>query len=116
MTPQPKKEIIRLTPAKMKKLQAEVLERDNFTCLITGMRTESPPHHIVYRSQGGSDIKENLATLHEMCHNEIHHGSLEKMTKVIKTYFSDKDIIEYFLLGLVAEREKERKNGNLQSM
>ena len=62
--PKPKKPI-RLKGGKMKALQRQVLERDNFTCLLCGAHTQDAPHHIIYRSNGGSDVIENLASIDE---------------------------------------------------
>lgn len=70
--PQPKIKIIRLSRYKLKKLQIEVLKRDNFTCQECGDYTEAPPHHIKFLSQGGSDTAENLITLCVRCHAKKH--------------------------------------------
>jgi len=70
MIPKP----IRLSRYLLKKLQKEVLIRDNFICQNPecGVYTENPPHHIIFLSQGGSDTAENLITLCIKCHAEKH--------------------------------------------
>ncbi len=72
MPSDPKNKPIRLTRYKLKKLQIEVLERDNFTCQECGTYTEAPPHHKIKLSQGGSDTTENLTTLCMTCHAKEH--------------------------------------------
>ncbi len=64
---------IRLSRYKLKKLQLEVLMRDNWTCQDCGRYTEAPPHHKIFLSQGGSDTKENMETLCVRCH-ALKHG------------------------------------------
>lgn len=58
-------------------LRAQVLERDASTCKVCGAYADSPAlHHIVYRSQGGLNVVENLVTVHWMyaprCHERVH--------------------------------------------
>ena len=54
-----------------------VLHRDNYTCQCCGKKhTRLEVHHIVYRSQGGTDDENNLITLCEDCHKAIHNGTL----------------------------------------
>jgi len=68
---------IRLKGAAYKKLQLEVMERDNWTCQECGRWTQSPPHHRVYLSQGGSDIESNLITLCRDCHRLVHDAKIK---------------------------------------
>lgn len=59
--------------------KAMVLNRDNYTCqCCKGKHKDSKleVHHIVYRSQGGSDEESNLITLCETCHKKLHKGEL----------------------------------------
>ena len=72
--PQPKAVRIKLPRNKYKQLKIDVLKRDRNRCQLCGKFTNSPPHHVLFRSQGGSDILENLITLCRDCHNMIHHG------------------------------------------
>lgn len=52
-----------------------VLSRDNYTCkCCKSKKGTMEVHHIVYRSNGGSDDAENLVTLCEKCHKELHKG------------------------------------------
>ena len=59
--------------------KAYILTRDNYICqCCKGKHKDSKleVHHIVYRSQGGSDEESNLITLCETCHKKLHKGEL----------------------------------------
>jgi hypothetical protein len=56
-----------------------VLARDNSTCQHCGGRSKDPclhVHHLVFRSQHGSDEEENLLTLCKTCHEGVHAGTV----------------------------------------
>lgn len=62
-----------------------VLQRDKYTCLMCGWRYDdwnpSDPrffelHHVIHHAAGGSNEAENLQTLCNVCHDEVH--SLDK--------------------------------------
>lgn len=58
---------------------ARVLARDGYTCqCCKGKRKDShlEVHHILPRSQGGSDDAENLVTLCHTCHTKLHAGKI----------------------------------------
>lgn len=64
------------------KIQIEVLERDQFRCIKCGwthekMHPDDPRrrlelHHIRHHAKKGENIAENLATLCNVCHDDIH--------------------------------------------
>lgn len=57
--------------------RVKILDRDNYTCqCCKGRRKDSKleVHHIVRRSENGSDEEDNLITLCHSCHYDIHHG------------------------------------------
>lgn len=59
--------------------KARVLNRDGYKCQICkGKHKDSKleVHHIVFRSQGGSDEAENLITLCHTCHKALHDGKI----------------------------------------
>lgn len=59
--------------------KAMVLNRDNYTCqYCKGKHKDSKleVHHIVFRSQGGSDEESNLITLCHTCHKDLHGGKI----------------------------------------
>lgn len=58
-------------------------------CERCGKPATGEPHHIRYRSQGGSDIPENLIQLCFDCHRGVHDGKIDRNE----------------LLGIVAKRE-----------
>ena len=54
-----------------------ILNRDNYKCQCCGKKNiRLEVHHIVYRSQGGTDNETNLITLCADCHSKVHSGSL----------------------------------------
>jgi hypothetical protein len=60
-------------------VKAYVLHRDSHKCQLCGGRSKEPRlnvHHIVQRSQGGSDRPNNLITLCKKCHTKLHEGKL----------------------------------------
>ncbi len=59
--------------------KAMVLNRDNYSCqYCKGKHKDSKleVHHIVFRSQGGSDEGSNLITLCHTCHKNLHSGKI----------------------------------------
>lgn len=57
--------------------KAKILNRDGYTCqCCKGKKRDSKleVHHIVFRSQGGSDDENNLITLCHTCHYNVHNG------------------------------------------
>jgi 5-methylcytosine-specific restriction endonuclease McrA len=60
--------------------KAKVLNRDGYTCqYCKGKKRDSKleVHHIVYRSNGGSDEEDNLVTLCHACHKGVHNGTVK---------------------------------------
>ena len=65
--------------------KAACLSRDNYTCQhCKAKKGTLHAHHIVYRSQGGSDDLDNLITLCEGCHKDLHAGKLKKFESKIQ--------------------------------
>lgn len=59
--------------------KAMALNRDSYTCqCCKGKHKDSKleVHHIVFRSQGGSDEESNLITLCHTCHKNLHGGKI----------------------------------------
>lgn len=55
----------------------KVLFRDKYTCQCCKGKSKDPRkhvHHVIFKSQGGSDDEENLVTVCETCHKLIHAG------------------------------------------
>lgn len=60
--------------------RAMVLNRDNYMCqYCKGKRKDSKleVHHIIFRSEGGSDEESNLITLCHTCHENLHSGEID---------------------------------------
>lgn len=69
-------------------VKAFVLDRDNYKCQSKQKIKHSEKlhvHHIVFRTNGGSDEPNNLITLCETCHNNLHAGKFEIKGKKSKT-------------------------------
>jgi len=59
-------------------LRIACLMRDRYTCRHCGTRKgRLEAHHIVYRQHGGKDTLDNLLTLCEACHDQIHAGAIK---------------------------------------
>lgn len=64
--------------------KARVLNRDNYQCQYCKTKkngTKLEVHHIIYRSQNGSDEAENLITLCHDCHVALHQGKIKSSFK-----------------------------------
>ncbi len=66
--------------------QEYVLCRDKHTCKMCKKTTEKlHVHHVIWRTNGGSDLPENLLTLCEKCHLKVHKN--EKFnTKIVELF------------------------------
>jgi 5-methylcytosine-specific restriction endonuclease McrA len=53
-------------------LSREVFERDKWKYLLCPRKVGLQAHHLIFRSQGGDDAAENLATLCWICHDQVH--------------------------------------------
>ena len=64
--------------------RAYVLNRDGYMCQICKGKSQDKhlqTHHIIYRSNGGSDEADNLACLCRSCHDGVHEGRVELKLK-----------------------------------
>jgi hypothetical protein len=58
-------------------LRTACLLRDSYTCQHCGKRhVRLEAHHIVFRGRGGKDTLENLLTLCDQCHHDLHQGKI----------------------------------------
>src|SRR5580698_11124645 len=57
-------------------LRQAVFQRDEWKCRRCGSRSNLHPHHLTFRSHGGTHTMENLLTLCWKCHQLIHDGKL----------------------------------------
>ena len=103
-----------------------VIHRDNYTCRCCGKRhTRLEVHHIVFRSQGGTDDEKNLITLCKECHDAIHAGTLvltKKPRRLSLKHATHMSIIRSRLLKIYPDAietfgfvtKENRNNLNLQ--
>ncbi|MDX2367032.1 MAG: RNA-guided endonuclease IscB [Colwellia sp.] len=65
-------------------VKAYVLHRDGYKCQ-SGRKSKHSfklhVHHVVFRSQGGTDSPSNLKVLCDTCHNDLHAGKFELKAK-----------------------------------
>ena len=84
-----------------------ILNRDNYTCQICGKKnTRLEVHHIIFRSQGGTDDENNLITLCSECHSDIHNEKIvltKKPKKLNLKYATHMSIIRSQLLKVYPE-------------
>lgn len=65
--------------------KAFVLNRDKYTCQCCKTKQGTlEVHHIIFRSNGGSDEPDNLITLCRQCHRELHAGKINLNIKGLK--------------------------------
>lgn len=90
--------------------RAMVLNRDNYLCqYCKGKHKDSKleVHHIIFRSQGGSDEESNLITLCHTCHNDLHSGKinpkLQGKTKGSLNYATQMNLIRKQLFRIYPE-------------
>ncbi len=93
--------------------KAFVLFRDDYTCQNCKGKTKNiklETHHIIFRSNGGSDEQENLIALCKSCHDKVHTGELNlKRTGKIKSklkYATQMNSIRIQLLKLLPNAEE----------
>ena len=78
--------------SKYRKVKSEVYDRDGGQCVICG-NTNVEAHHVVFRSQGGSDSLDNLVCLCNK-HHRMAHGTWsiqqtitqERMKEIVLKY------------------------------
>ena len=93
--------------------KAYVLNRDNYTCQHCKGKLKNSRlhvHHIIFKSNGGSDEQENLITLCKTCHDKLHNGeiTLKKngKTKGQLKHATQMNSIRQQLLRLLPEAEE----------
>ena len=103
-----------------------ILHRDNYTCQCCGKKhARLEVHHIICRSQGGTDDEKNLITLCKECHDAIHSGTLilnKKPKKLRLKHATHMSIIRSQLLKIYPDAietlgfvtKENRNNLNLQ--
>ncbi|WP_239451075.1 RNA-guided endonuclease IscB [Methanosarcina horonobensis] len=69
-------------------LKAYILNRDKHTCQHCKGKSKDPKlhcHHIIFRSQKGTDTPKNLICLCNTCHDALHRGEFQLSVKRSKT-------------------------------
>ena len=63
---------VRLDGNAYRSLRQEILRRDHWKCQLCGAMTKLEVHHQQFRSHSGEDVEENLITLCQICHRDLH--------------------------------------------
>ena len=87
-----------------------VLHRDRYTCQKCGKnQVKLHVHHIVFKSNGGTDASNNLITLCEVCHDKIHrHQTPEKESlKLEKKKINTTDAVHVSTIGATLKKHLE---------
>ena len=86
--------------------RSAILHRDNYTCQCCGKKNcRLEVHHIIFRSNGGTDDERNLITLCEDCHKKIHKGEIvldRKPKKMNLKHATHMSIIRSWLLKKIS--------------
>lgn len=67
-------------------IRSFVYSRDNWHCRNCNNSNGLDPHHVIFKSAGGSDNPNNLLTLCRKCHDDIHAGRLRIEVICMKPY------------------------------
>lgn len=89
--------------------KAYVLWRDDYKCQCchkSGIPLQV--HHIVYRSNGGSDHEDNLITLCEICHKGIHDGTKKLRNQGLKKSMKDATQMNHLASLLIGRYPKAK--------
>jgi 5-methylcytosine-specific restriction endonuclease McrA len=73
--PKPHRE--KLEGDEYKKFTRSIFTRDSWMCRRCGSRKSLTPHHVIRRSQLGSDVPGNVITLCLPCHEQIERNELQ---------------------------------------
>lgn len=76
----PRGEATRVARETYEAIRVKILERDHYRCQECGFFKHLEVHHIIHRSQGGSNDPSNLITLCRRCHAKK-HGNAHIMSK-----------------------------------
>ena len=73
-----------------REIRDEIFRRDNWTCLRCDkkfiQKTRISVHHLVPRSEGGSDDYTNLVTLCHSCHDYVEINGLKTKAEIMGSY------------------------------
>lgn len=59
------------------KIAQKVFMRDKYQCRHCKFTDGLHPHHVIFKSQQGEDVLNNLLTMCYQCHRAIHDGKLK---------------------------------------
>ena len=76
---QPKNKRIKLSPSKKRDLEEYIYSRDGSGCQQCGVYVPygTPGHHVIPKSRGGNDSRDNLVLLCQTCHSAVHDKGMK---------------------------------------
>ena len=99
----------------LKDIFLKVLRMDNFQCKNPNCNAyaDNKPHHLRYKSHGGTDDPGNLITLCSVCHTKAHRGGDWRGKRVSARQFI-LNILEHWMIvaakGLIVFRWTDAYN------
>ena len=87
--------------------------RQNSTCCLCEEAPIEHYHHLILRSEGGSDLPENLIGVCKECHEKIHKGKLKTKIKGIKKKYHHLSVLNQAIPYIIKEIKKRWPTCNL---
>lgn len=94
-------------------IKSYVLFRDNYTCQHCKGKSKDSKlhvHHIIFRSQGGSDNVDNLICLCKTCHDKLHKNEIKLNAKGLKKIHKDSTFMNIMKNTLINRLGLKYKN------
>ena len=94
-------------------IKSYVLFRDDYTCQHCNGKSKDSKlhvHHIIFRSNNGSDNADNLIVLCKSCHDKLHKGEIKINSKGIKKLHKDSTFMNIMKNSLVNRLQKSYQN------
>jgi predicted restriction endonuclease len=76
-------------------IRKAVYQRDNYRCRVCNNSNGLHPHHIKYKSAGGTDTLDNLLTVCFACHRAIHDGFLKVIVQEVCSKFEGSYTVKF---------------------
>ena len=61
------------------RVQREGKKRDYGTCCVCGSKERPEGHHVIEYQYGGAATLDNIVTLCQKCHKQVHRGNIDIM-------------------------------------
>ena len=81
-------------------VRRSVYRRDGYRCALCDSATGLQIHHIVHRSEGGSNLPQNLITLCWKCHAVAHGTRMPEYPEYVDREYIEQACVEYAADGV----------------